>query len=239
LQLRSGGGFRPTPLGPRAKLINRRSLIGHEEGNARYYADENGRIPYQMYFEGVDGYWPLHRYRRLWAWLFKPFNRRAPRYETPEEWGGGNHLPGYVRSTVGGHGMYTRLAVAVQSNLSRVIYFHTMRRKTWLSRVAERLAWHTYFNWLVNYNFSGQDNAATAPCRYFTPEHLSSTDSFLVAMRRMVTDLSRDALRRKAQQRAAAAAAETPAEQESYQHQREVGMAPELEFEVTTAGERR
>jgi len=238
LQLRSGSGFRPTPLGPRSRVVNGRSLIGQEEGNARYYADENGQMPYQMYFEAVQGSWPLHRYRRLWTWLFKPFNHRPPRYETPEEWGGGNHLPGYVRSTVGGHGMYTRLAVAVKPNLSRVIYFHTMRRKTRLRCLAERVAWHTYFNWLVNYNFSGQDNGAAAPCRYFTPEHLSSTDSFLVMMRRMVTDKSRDALRRKAREGAAESKPETPAEVSSYLHQREVGMAPETEDGATPAPER-
>jgi hypothetical protein len=113
-----------------------------------------------------------------------------------------------------------------------------MRRKTRLRRLAERVAWHTYFNWLVNYNFSGQDNGAAAPCRYFTPEHLSSTDSFLVMMRRMVTDRSRDALRRKAREAAAENKPETPAEASSHLHQREVGMAPETVPEATPASER-
>jgi phenylpropionate dioxygenase-like ring-hydroxylating dioxygenase large terminal subunit len=235
LQLRSGGGFRPTPLGPRSRLVNGRSLIGEESGNDRYYADENGKIPYQMYFEGVGGSWPLHRYRKLWAWAFKPFVRRGPRYQTPEEWGGGNHLPAYVRSIVGGHGMYTRIAIALKPNLCRVIYFHTMRRKTWWGRAIEWIAWHTYFNWLVNYNFSGQDNGATAPCRYFTEEHLSSTDSYLVMMRKLVTDLSRDAQRRNGLRRDERVSAETPAEEESYLHQRELGMDPALHVEAATA----
>jgi len=129
-----------------------------------------------------------------------------------------------VRSRVGGHGVYTRWAVPVTANLSRIVYMHGMRRKTVLTRLLERIAWVTYYNWMVNYNFSGQDNAAAAPVRYWTPEHLSSTDSFLVFWRKLVADGSRDAFRRRAQFDGQARVDETPAEESSYARQREVGM---------------
>jgi len=224
IQLRSAAGFRPTPLGPRPKVVNGRSLAGDERGNANYYADENGKGSYQLYFPGVDGVWPLHRLRRLWGWMFQLAIRRWQRYQTPEEWDMCNHLPAIVRSRVGGHGVYTRWAVPVTANLSRIVYMHGMRPKSALGRLWERIAWVTYYNWMVNFNFSGQDNAAAAPVRYWTPEHLSSTDSFLVFWRKLVADGSRDALRRRRGPDRDASGQETPAEESSYEHQREVGM---------------
>ncbi len=101
---------------------------------------------------------------------------------------------------------------------------HGMRPKSTLGRIFERIAWVTYFNWMVDYNFSGQDNAAAAPVRYWTEEHLSSTDSFLVFWRKLVAEGSRDVLRRSAKRNGQVPEGETPAEEESYQHQQEVGM---------------
>lgn len=225
-QLRSAGGFRPTPLGPRSKIVNGRSLVGDEEGNSRYYS-RDGKSSYHLYFPGVDGVWPLHQWRRLWGWFFRLFRGRRTRYEAPAEWENCNHLPSIVRSGVGGHGVYTRQAVPVTANLSRIVYFDCMRPQNWWGRLWERIAWVTYYNWLVNYNFSGQDNGASAPVRYWTPEYLSSTDSFLIAWRKLVTEGSRDALRRKAAGESQPTATETPAEEASYQRQSELGLEPE------------
>lgn len=225
-QLRSAGGFHPTPLGPRSKVVNGRSLVGDERGNARYYAKE-GKSTYGQYFPGVDGKWPLHQYRRLWGWFFRLFRAPRVRYETPEEWADCNHLPAIVRSSVGGHGIYTRYAVPVTANLSRIIYFDCMRPKSFWGRLWERIAWVIYYNWLVNYNFSGQDNGASAPVRYWTPEYLSSTDSFLIAWRKLITVGSRDALRRRAGEPIPAGLRETPAEEASYRQQEELGLVPE------------
>jgi phenylpropionate dioxygenase-like ring-hydroxylating dioxygenase large terminal subunit len=197
LQLLTGGGGRArTPLGPTSKIVNDRALLALDHGPS-YYA-QNGEVPYQMHYPGVDGVWPLRRWRRLWGGFFRKYVFRPRPFETIEEWLPGHHLPCTVRSRVGGLSMYTRYAVPVKANLSRIIYFHSARPASRRERLLERLRFHGYYNWIAHYNFSGQDNTAASPCRYWTPEYLSPTDSQVVQWRWLVAEGSRDAERRRA-----------------------------------------
>lgn len=193
--LEGRGGRARTPAAPPVKLLPGRAVTTQRGAREDYYAERNGgRAPYQLYYPGVDGVWPLHRWRRLWGWFFSRFAFRPVPFSTPEDWRAGQHLPGLVRvREAGWRGMYTRYAVPVKENLSRVVYFHSSRPGNVLARLWERIVFFAYYNWIVHYNFSGQDGTAAAPCRYWTLEHLSLTDARVVALRKLVVEQSRDA----------------------------------------------
>ena len=96
------------------------------------YADRSLKDrPYREYFPGVSGYWPKHRYRLAWTWLFdlKPFrwiaytgNEKYQEEDPPnpylrhalevEEWNQGPHMPGMMRIDMGGL-LYTRWCVPI------------------------------------------------------------------------------------------------------------------------------
>jgi phenylpropionate dioxygenase-like ring-hydroxylating dioxygenase large terminal subunit len=199
LQLLSGDGGRPrTPLGPRSKVINGRALMPLRL-DKNYYAEKYGEVPYQMHYPEVDGVWPLRRWRRLWGPFFKRFLQRGGRFQSTEEWSYGHHLPSILRPGSAGAVMHTRFAVPVKANLTRIVHFYSVRPKRALGRLWERVLFFTVYNWMIHYNFSGQDNRAASSCRYWTPEYLSPTDAHVVALRRFVVENSRDALRSRDQ----------------------------------------
>ena len=182
-----------TPLGAQGKIVNGRGLIS-THADAKYYA-RDGKVPYQMYYPGVNGVWPLRRWRLLWYWffdLFKTLEKRAP-FDKYDEWGRGHHLPGVVRSGGGS----TRYAIAVGANLSRIVYFYFPRAGNAFTRALKTLYYHLIY-FPLEYNFSNQDGFGTSSCRYWTPEHLAPTDSQIVILRKMVIEMSRDAERRRA-----------------------------------------
>ena len=200
-----------TPFGPRVHTVDDRALVP-VRGGRNPYADEAGQVPYQLEYPGVGGVWPLGRWRQLVWRAFRPWYRfvvfsdwRKARsafpYATADEWADGAgtycwHLPGIVRINSGIF-MYTRFAVPVAPNLSRIVYVHNRRVRTTFGRALVRLWFAMYFNWWKNYNFSGQDNRIASPTRYWTPENLAPTDSMMVAIRRMVVFGSRDRQRER------------------------------------------
>lgn len=201
-----------TPTGPRMRNVEGRAVLP-VKGGANPYADEDGKLPYQMTYPGV-GVWPKGRWRqRVWS-AFRPWYRhvvfsswRKQRsvhpYETPDEWANGLgmyswHLPGVVRIN-SGYYMYSRYAVPVSENLSRIVYVHNRRIRTRTMRALATAWYWLYFNWWKNYNFSGQDSRLSAPARYWTPETLAPSDGPTVAIRRLVVFDSRDARRAAAE----------------------------------------
>lgn len=210
-----------TPVGPRSKLLQDRALTPLMQ-NQRYYLDDKGNMPYQLRHEGVGGVWPLSTWRKhVWK-LFSPWYRFViynkwrldpKRYPlpSPEEWAGvpgasAWHLPSAIRVNAGLY-LFTRYAVPVEENLSRIIYFHHRPKpKTIFGKIAQWIWFHGYFNYWLNYNFSGQDGVVAAPTRYWTKENLAPTDSHMSLLRKLVTERSRDAKRRVAAEKAAAAA---------------------------------
>ena len=225
------GGRPRTPLGYRVHIVNDK-VVHYRPGEDKssveqYYYDEEGNIPYQMYYPGVDGVWPLHRWRLMWTWLTdrktKKQNRmlgmrRPPSAETPDvnEWNG-TRLPGMSRT--GGNNRdfrSTRWPVPVEENLTRMVYLNVERYPTepnWLKRVYKGISW-PYRNWELNFNFRNQDYDAEKYVQYSAPEYMSSTDSVVVAMRRLFTEHNRDTvLRREWEEEAPEVLEETLAEQ--------------------------
>jgi len=231
-----------TPVGPRAKLVEDRALVILNL-NQKYYADEHGKVPYQMHYEGVDGVWPLSRWRK-WVWaFFSPWykyvvwrpSRLNRRFDVEaEEWGAGRgsswHLPAIVRRNFNTY-MFSRWAVPVDPELSRIVYMHARRTNHATTRAALRIWWRLYYNWWNYYNFSGGDDKVASPARYWTPESLSATDSHLVMFRRLITERSRDARLRFAQGRKPDDASDvtTTAERAGVGRQNAAGMNPHEE----------
>ena len=207
--LRSRTGGRPrTPLGYQTRIVNGKSANFHAATGVapveRYYFDEDGKLPYQMYYPGVDGFWPLHKRRLLWTWFFE---RRRVKSRQPggsvavrtgdsdDEWLG-THLPGMSR-TGGANPVFrsTRWPVPVERDLTRVVYLNVERYSeapSILRRFWSGLRWPTK-NWLLNYNFRNPDYDAERTCQYDVPEHLSSTDSTVVAIRKLIAEYGRGA----------------------------------------------
>jgi len=207
------GGRPRTPLGYRVNIVNNKVVHyrsgGDKSPTEKYYYDEKGNIPYQMYYPGVDGVWPLHRWRLLWTWFFdwrarrqgQEPGRRRPPTEGPDvnEWNG-TRLPGMSRT--GGSNKFfrsTRWPVPVEANLTRMVYLNVERYSkppSLLRRSWSGLSW-PYRNWELNFNFRNQDYDAEKYTQYSMPEYLSSTDSVVVAMRRLFVEHARDVQRRR------------------------------------------
>ncbi len=183
-----------TPISAQGQIVNGRGLVMTHVGS-NYYA-KDGKVPYQMYYPGVDGVWPLHRWRLLWQWFFKllPRSRNLRPFEQYEEWKQGHHLPCVVRTGGGG----TRYAIPMAPDLSRIVYFYFPPAHNRISRLWRKMHFVLIRNPL-EYNFSSQDGRGAYSCRFWTPEHLGPTDSQVTILRKMIIELSRDATRRKAQ----------------------------------------
>ena len=230
--LKSRLGGRPrTPLGYRVNIVNNKA-VHYQPGEGKssvekYYYDEDGKIPYQMYYPGVDGVWPLSRWRLLWTWFFDrkarkqgqtPGRVRPPQADAASvnEWNG-TRLPGMSRT--GGNNAFfrsTRWPVPVEENLTRMVYLNVERygrRPNTLRRLWSAVSW-PYRNWELNFNFRNQDYDAEKYVQYDKPEYLSSTDSVVVAMRRLFVEHARDVQRRRGREEELPESwEETPAEQ--------------------------
>jgi len=82
--------------------------------------------------------------------------------------------------------MYTRWAIPVRENETRMFYFHAARRGTWVGRVHEWLQWNLFHNWAMNKNFSEQDSPGAIDLYYDRPERPSVSDQQTIEWRKMV-----------------------------------------------------
>jgi hypothetical protein len=82
----------------------------------------------------------------------------------------------------------------VYLNVERYSKRPDLLRRSWSS-----VTW-PYRNWLLNFNFRNQDYDAEKYVQYSFPEYLSSTDSVVVAMRRLFVEHARDVQRRRARE---------------------------------------
>lgn len=238
------GGRPRTPLGYRVNIVNNKVVHyrsgGDKSPTEKYYYDEKGNIPYQMYYPGVDGVWPLHRWRLLWTWFFDWRARRRgqepgrprPLTEGPDvnEWNG-TRLPGMSRT--GGSNKFfrsTRWPVPVEENLTRMVYLNVERYTkppNLLRRFWSGMTW-PYRNWELNFNFRNQDYDAEKYTQYSMPEYLSSTDSVVVAMRRLFVEHARDVQRRRErEEELPESMEETPAEKMVREGDARVAVASE------------
>jgi phenylpropionate dioxygenase-like ring-hydroxylating dioxygenase large terminal subunit len=132
--------------------------------------------------------WPKTNHRRYWTWLFRPFVERARRHiPSPRSarWCGGHHLPGMFRAEFA-YDLYTRMCVPVEEHLTRVWYYHCLRPKGAVRRAWQRFLYAALHRWIIEYNFSRQDERVMVHQRYDTPEKLSGTDAEVIQWRRLV-----------------------------------------------------
>ena len=149
--------------------------------------------------------WPKTRYRRYWAWLFRPFfvlTHVPPPPLRHDWWGLGHRLPGMFRAGGGSlpgpdgkrprprsgglFGQYTRWPVAVEPWRCRVWYLHATKPATRFQRMRDWLVYWTTYRWLVEYNFSQQDMSVMQNQRFDWKEKLSGTDAEVIQWRRLV-----------------------------------------------------
>jgi phenylpropionate dioxygenase-like ring-hydroxylating dioxygenase large terminal subunit len=218
-QLRNRLGGRPrTPIGYRARVVNNK-VVKLMKGAENYY-EKDGKMPYQMYYPRVNGVWPLHRYRLLWTWATEWIDRqqqKEPKFDTPDEWEG-TRLPGMQRISHW-NCFYTRWVIPVDENLTRVVYFCSHRPRSAAEALKRTLFWPVH-NWMRHFNFSDQDYDAMRTSRYQYPEYLSSTDSYLITVRKLFTEHARGL------KRLTDVAEETTAERLVYQGDEAFGMKP-------------
>ena len=132
--------------------------------------------------------WPKTDRRRFWTWLLKPLAERARRNIPPPRsarWCGGHHLPGMFRTEFAWD-LYTRMCVPVGEHETRVWYYHYLKPKTALGRLWQRVLYYGFHRWIIEYNFSRQDERVMLNQRYDTPEKLSGTDAEVIQWRRLV-----------------------------------------------------
>jgi phenylpropionate dioxygenase-like ring-hydroxylating dioxygenase large terminal subunit len=110
--------------------------------------------------------WPKTDYRRFWTWLSKPLAERARRHIPPP------------RSA--------RWCVPVEENVTRVWYYHYLKPKTAVARFWQRAVYYLLHRWVIEYNFSRQDEKVMLNQRYDAPEKLSGTDAEVIQWRRLV-----------------------------------------------------
>jgi phenylpropionate dioxygenase-like ring-hydroxylating dioxygenase large terminal subunit len=141
---------------------------------------------YDLYPDGRK--WPKTNYRRYWTWLFRPLAERARRHIPPPKsarWCPGHHLPGMFRTEFAWD-LYTRMCVPVEEHLTRVWYYHCVRPKSALGRLWQTAVYYGLHRWIIEYNFSRQDERVMLHQRYDTPEKLSGTDAEVIQWRRLV-----------------------------------------------------
>jgi hypothetical protein len=78
------------------------------------------------------------------------------------------------------------MCVPVEEHLTRVWYYHCTRPKNAWRRFWDRAAYATLRRWIIEYNFSRQDERVMLNQRYDTPEKLSGTDAEVIQWRRLV-----------------------------------------------------
>jgi phenylpropionate dioxygenase-like ring-hydroxylating dioxygenase large terminal subunit len=180
------------PRGLIPKVVNDRAIVGIRPG------PPNGAAPqapapesYQDYYPALNGYWPKHRWRLLWTWLFDRTEKKrakTPPFHDSEEWGRDgqllHHLPSMFRYD---HkfSVYTRHAVPVDEKTSRMVYFHAVRHRNPLRKAWEQIYFRAFYNWGMNINFSEQDLYVMQEQHYDRPEKLSGTDVEIITWRKL------------------------------------------------------
>lgn len=176
------------PMFPPHYPPSRPKRIGpHRLAPAGYDHYSKGDID-QEYFPGLDAKWPRQSWRKSWVWLFERLRKlfdKLPAYTGSPEWEMGQHLPCMVRINYRNY-MWTRWAVPIDANTTRMFYFHAAVRRTWLGRTYEFFAYHMFHHWVVDRNFSAQDAPAAVHAYYDRLEYLAPTDAQLVGWRRFL-----------------------------------------------------
>ena len=206
------GGRPRTPLGYRTRIVGGKTA-NYNQGSGgiapteRFYYDEEGHIPYQMYYPSIDGVWPKHRYRQVWTWFYVKWNAKRRRNRANPNAGGtrrnmsgnddwqGTRLPGISAKGTGGNAKFRshRWTVPIERDMTRIVYVNIERyleKPALFTRFVRGLSWPVR-NYDHNFNFRWADVDAERTCRYDIPEYLSATDSTVVVIRKVLAEYAR------------------------------------------------
>jgi nitrite reductase/ring-hydroxylating ferredoxin subunit len=143
----------------------------------------------QEFFPGLNAMWPRSNRRRHWTGITNALRRfidgRLEPYTGSPDWDTGQHLPCMVRINYMTY-MWTRWAVPIDAQNTRMFYCHTAIRRTTVGRVYEWLSYHLFHHWVMDRNFSAQDAPAAIHAYYDKPEYLAPTDAQLVGWRKFL-----------------------------------------------------
>jgi phenylpropionate dioxygenase-like ring-hydroxylating dioxygenase large terminal subunit len=183
------------PRRPKPEVVNGRALgfnIANPVAPGKRAQGGEKSLAYRESYPGLGGrFWPKSEMRLLWHGLVSVFRRPPPPpLTTNPEWACAFHLPGYTRFDFGSF-IYTRASVPIDATSTRIFYFFSTRSRTRLGRAYQFLRFHLWKNWTMHLNFSGQDKVVVEPQRYDLPEHLSPTDIFPIAVRRLILNHAR------------------------------------------------
>jgi phenylpropionate dioxygenase-like ring-hydroxylating dioxygenase large terminal subunit len=179
--------IRPTYL-PRGAQGDRPLFVGNGFSGDLERASITRPQPPQDYYPQFGWRWPKHRYRQLWAPLFRPVLEQMARTQPPirsARWAQGHRLPGMYRSAFW-FGIYTRQTVPLTPHKTRLWYFFYVKPRNQRERLQMLAAYHLLHKWLIVYNFSAQDARVMLHQRYDWPEKLSSTDAEIIQWRKLV-----------------------------------------------------
>jgi len=175
---RPGSQFRRIDLGPERERP--RQAVATRDSYEESYPKLGGQQ------------WPRDSWRLPWHRVVDKVSsmRTAPGPQIADEEWHDFHLPAtfqvdYLRFA------YSRLTVPIDKDTSRIFYFHTTRRGSTLRNLWDKVYFEVFHNWMMNYNFSGQDLEAVEGLHYDTPEHLAATDVFPMTIRRAMMENAR------------------------------------------------
>jgi phenylpropionate dioxygenase-like ring-hydroxylating dioxygenase large terminal subunit len=185
------------PRRPRPEVVNGRALgfnISNPVAPGKRAVGAERRLAYRERYPGLGGrFWPKGESRLLWHTLVSLFIRSVPPpLIKSREWSCAFHLPGYARFDFGSF-VYTRASVPIDDKQTRIFYFFATRARTRAGKLYHFLRFHLWKNRSMHLNFSGQDQLVVEPQRYDRDEHLSPTDIFPVAVRRLILAHARPA----------------------------------------------
>jgi phenylpropionate dioxygenase-like ring-hydroxylating dioxygenase large terminal subunit len=206
------------PRRPRPRVVNGRGLM-YRPGDLAFLSaftgggDSDAATPssngdkqrtwpsndLQEAYPGLGGaLWPKSARRLYWHQFVDLVNKvRRPKKHQPmvtdPEWHDA-HLPAIYQVDYGDH-IYTRMTVPIDKETSRIFYFHTTRPADRKRELWDRAYFTVFQNWMMNYNFSGQDADVVEYQYYDRPELFSATDTFPLTLRRFILEHGRDFLR--------------------------------------------
>jgi phenylpropionate dioxygenase-like ring-hydroxylating dioxygenase large terminal subunit len=178
------------PRRPKPEVVNERAVgfnIENPVVPAKRMSERERHLAYQERYPGLGGaLWPKSSLRLHWHDAVALFRRKPPKpLLNDREWSSAFHLPGYTRFDFGSF-IYTRASVPIDATHTRVFYFFSTRSNTILGRLYQTVRFYLWKDWTMHTNFSGQDQVVVEPQSYAHPEHLSPTDIFPVAIRRLI-----------------------------------------------------
>jgi nitrite reductase/ring-hydroxylating ferredoxin subunit len=148
-------------------------------------------------YPGLDGaQWPKSARRVAWHKVYgamqkvKPTPFKRDPLEIDAEWKDA-HLPSTFQVSYSDH-IYSRVTVPIDADTSRVFYFHATMPLTRTKRIWDQVYFEVFQNWMMNYNFSGQDEKVVRHQAYDTPETFSATDVFPLTLRKLILENARD-----------------------------------------------